>query len=118
MGDRANIKVTEEYGEPIYLYTHWRGYVLPMTLRDALQRGQDRWRDTPYLARIIFSEMIRERLMETTGYGISTREQDNEVGRPIIEVNTRTLTVTIGGRSWAFEEYVGLSDQELEALGF
>ena len=111
MGDRGNIKLV--YGEkddeysPIYLYTHWGGSALPGTLAGALERGRERWDDPSYLARIIFSEMIKEEglLDSLTGYGISPYETDNE--NDIVTVRLDKGTVQVGeGEEVAFEDFV------------
>lgn len=56
----------------VYLYRHSDGYDLPNTVRVALQRKQ-RWDDAEYLTRIIFSEVIRGRLDDETGFGIGVK---------------------------------------------
>lgn len=84
MGDRANVVIVEDrrYGadphEAVFLYTHGWGYSLPEIVRQALIRGESRWTDEPYLARIVFNEMTRDRQDDTAGFGISTRLTDNE----------------------------------------
>jgi hypothetical protein len=70
MGDRANIHIIETEGAGIYFYTHWTGYKLPQTLQVALARGKDRWNDETYLNRIIFSEMIKNNVLDETGFGL------------------------------------------------
>lgn len=86
MGDRGNIVVQESKGNRVYLYGHWSGWDMPEILRKALSRGDNRWDDPQYLARIIFCEMISGRDMtETTGFGITSRLHDNQ--HPIIVVD-------------------------------
>lgn len=104
MGDRGNIKMIYEDGKEIYFYTHWDGSELPQTLKNALARSKDRWNDEPYLSRIIFSEMIQNDVMGTTGYGISPYETDNE--HPIISVTPSKQTIEIGGKHWGFTEFL------------
>lgn len=113
MGDRANIAIKQndlqtKDGEPvhIYFYTHWSGEDLPMILQSALRRGEPRWNDTPYLSRIIFSEMIQDDVLDETGYGISTYICDNE--HDIIYIDPESNTVSIGDRQWSFKDYVEL----------
>jgi hypothetical protein len=103
MGMRRNIAL--DYGEErkIYLYTHWGAEHLEDVLRDALVRGRSRWDDPPYLARIIFSEMIRDELLDTTGYGIAPYVMDDEF--PTIEVDFGKQTV--GGVP--FDEFVSIN---------
>ena len=78
MGDRGNIILKQEKGGKIYFYSHWGGSQLKETLANALLRGKERWGDEPYLSRIIFSEMIKDQVMELTGFGITTYMTDGE----------------------------------------
>ena len=82
---RRNIAL--DYGDErkIYLYTHWGAEHLEDVLREALIRGRSRWDDPPYLARIIFSEMIQDEVLDTTGYGIAPYVMDDEF--PTIEID-------------------------------
>jgi len=102
MGDRGNIKVGK-----VYLYTHWGGSNLKTVLKKALSRKQ-RWNDEAYLTRIIFCEMIIEEeqgLNEETGFGISTKIQDNE--NPILEVDVEHQEIKENGEIInSFEEFI------------
>lgn len=94
MGDRCNVfVVTEEDGSGVYLYGHWSGHDLGPIVAAALKRGKGRWTDPPYLARIVFSEMIQGSVLDETGFGISTRVCDN--GRPIIVLDPRSRTASV-----------------------
>lgn len=74
MGDRATIVVSE--GEQsVSLYTHWRGGEVRDILKTAIGRRQ-RWKDAPYLARIIFCTMVEGAASDETGFGIWVGEQD------------------------------------------
>lgn len=88
MGDRANILVKSN-NEQVCLYTHWDGYKIEEVLKAALIRGKERHSDFPYITRIIFSEMIKDSLMEVTGYGISQYPPDGFV----LEVDVDEKTV-------------------------
>jgi len=122
MGDRANIVVTGPDTDPVFLYTHWRGYATPGILQAALVRGRSRWGDTSYLTRIIFCEMINNDTDGLTGFGISTRITDNE--RPILYVVDEGKGLValcpadenqndgIGdplGSGWTFEEFCAIN---------
>lgn len=129
MGDRANIHLKNEN---VFFYTHYLGSELAVILRDALKRGRgdesgrgfndNRWGDPPYLARIIFCEMIKDCVLETTGYGISNQIQDNE--HPIISVDIAEQTVAVYGdrrthepgapdrNKMTFTEFVGMTDKQ------
>jgi hypothetical protein len=89
---RRNIALDYGEGRKVYLYTHWGAEDLEDVLREALGRGRSRWDDPPYLARIIFSEMIRDDLFETTGYGIAPYAIDKREF-PTIEVDFEKRTV-------------------------
>lgn len=113
MGDRANVRFIYDYpkgglaeGErrqrselpddpdqraDIFFYTHWGGSELPRTVAEALKRGTGRWDDEAYLARIIFSEMVKDEVLQETGYGIAPYQPDNE--HSIVEVDARLKTV-------------------------
>ena len=107
MGARGNIVIVQQASDnDLYFYTHWNGYKLPKTLKEALIRGKNRWNDEPYLARIIFCEMIKDDLMEETGFGISTYECDNNHENLVVDVDKQT--VQWQDNVWSFAEYVEL----------
>lgn len=122
MGDRANIKVLNQWrgeGEEtvaaVWLYTHWNGTELATTLQDALKE-EERWGDGSYLTRIIFCKMIEgSDPGETTGFGISAEMGDG--GHKILEVDPVTQTVKIGDLPpIPFREYIELSEEKLESM--
>lgn len=91
MGDRANVAI-KDGNNRVYLYTHWNGYELPETLRRALVKGEDRWGDPQYLARVVFCEMVGDN-KGNTGFGISAEIGDNSY--PVIVVDCDAQEVTI-----------------------
>ncbi len=86
MGDRGNIKLVgkDNFPNPAYLYTHWRGCDMKDILRDALVKGKSRWDDGQYLSRVIFQTLIGDD-DDVTGFGLSTSPGDNE--HPFLVVN-------------------------------
>lgn len=93
MGDRANVLIKQrKANEYIYLYTHWDGCKLPATVVRALAR-KERWNDGPYLARIIFCEMIKGREADETGFGISTQLVDNRHALIGIDPDTEEISL-------------------------
>lgn len=104
MGDRGNILIKEEEGGKIYLYTHWDGSNLKSILKKSLKRGQPRWDDESYLTRIIFSEMIKDDILEETGYGISTWLGDGD--DKVWEVNMKEKTIKNKDKEWTFSKFV------------
>ena len=110
MGDRANIKVCG--AGDVYLYTHWAGTELPETLKQALMRDKSRWDDSPYLARIIFCEMVRADKDGTTGYGISGECGDGADRVLTVDADTQVVTWS-DGKTMSFQEYID-SDEEID----
>lgn len=121
MGDRGNIIVKQsglgEEAAPVWLYTHSGGYELADTLRRALARKQ-RWGDAPYLARIIFCEMLlggEADLKGDTGFGISTVQCDNGYDFLIVDPEAQTVAVVSRKsedplnakprKQWSFEDF-------------
>ena len=110
MGERGNIAING-----VYLYTHWKGHRLKSILKSALMRGKSRWDDPPYLARIIFCEMM-DGDNGLTGYGISTEIEDNN--HNAFEVDTDKQAVRehkidysemkLGNivNEWTFEDFI------------
>ena len=131
MGDRANIVVrqvnyaastpTQKVKQDIFLYTHWSRSELPDILQSALKRGEPRWRDDAYLARIIFCEMVQGCVMEGTGFGIGVSQPDNSYPWLVVDPDEQTVTVDAkcGGEQpksvlahgkFTFAEYVALPE--------
>ena len=104
MGDRANVKWVDNGGS-FHFYTHWTGSDLEVNVANALVRGRSRWDDGIYLSRIVFSEMIKDEVLEQTGYGISTFVGDG--GDRIVEINSETKVITdFNDREYTYEEFV------------
>ena len=77
MATRSQVKlISSEFTIPIYLYQHYDGYDLYKIVCNAISR-KARWDDPEYLTRIIFSEMIKDHIDDTTGYGIGTSQHDD-----------------------------------------
>lgn len=98
MGDRVNVELQYGYDTElcqirrVYLYSHWGGSRIHETLKAALIRGRGRWGDPPYLARIIFSQMmldesggiLSQTLEALTGFGIAPYLMDDSDNDTII----------------------------------
>jgi hypothetical protein len=123
MGDRGNVYFKQA---EVFLYTHWSGSDLSITVRDALKRGKDRWTDDQYLPRIVFCELIgAKKWTETTGFGISHKMGDGS--GHVIVVDTHEETVALSPKSSGsydpsvphqtrtpvkFSDFIGMSDAE------
>jgi len=124
MGERGNIYFVDQHrGKErlgMYMYSHWGGAVIPSVVEAALRRGREHWGDSQYLARIVFCELVKDDVMETTGYGLSTRIGDNE--HAIVRVDDVDQTVAVcqpgteqsSGKpigSWSYEEFLKVAKQ-------
>ena len=89
MGDRGNIVVRSEYGD-VWFYTHWRGSEMKDVLQEVLSR-RVRWDDAAYLARMIFSALIKNNVDGETGYGISNCMLDNQHGILVVDVPNQKI---------------------------
>lgn len=118
MGDRANIIIEGDgdmFPAPVYFYTHGRGSEIKRSLQATLRRKQ-RWDDHPYLARMIFCDLIGDYAKESTGFGISTRIGDG--ARNLLCVNMQQQMVrkldspedinAPVAAQWTFEEFCAL----------
>jgi len=108
MGERRNIQLVYENRKKIFLYTHWDAEELENILRKALIRGESRWDDESYLARIIFSEMIKDDVEGTTGYGISTEEIDPEFETIVVKLKKQTVN------DETFEDFINNNNKQNE----
>jgi hypothetical protein len=114
MGDRGNIKVYDERGSAVYLYTHWRGSEIYRVAKTVLAL-RERWDDVAYLTRMLFCELVRGEEFGSTGFGISTFLCDNEhtiIGiRPSAkEVSFENEDGTLKGKM-SFEDFVSRKDK-------
>lgn len=108
MGDRGNIVVQEKEGKRVYFYTHWKGSQIGAVVAAALGR-HERWTDAPYLARIIFCELIGGDTEGETGYGISAGIGDNSY--PILVVDVEKQVVR-------FEDELGAAEANSNVHSF
>lgn len=110
MGDRAQVIVKSDKNK-VYLYSHWDGVGLIQIVQRAMssERGRRRWDDGPYLARIIFSEMIKNDIDGETGFGI----WDDDCGGDFeIEVDVKNKKIEYNGLEESFAEFAGPSSND------
>lgn len=73
MSNRGQI-VIEDVG--VHLYTHRDAHKLEESAASALKRGQDRWEQPDYMARIVLDD-LKNSDTGTTGYGLSATNYPN-----------------------------------------
>ena len=90
MGDRGQILIKDT---GVYLYTHWDATNLINVVRKVISR-KDRWNDSEYLTRMLFSEMTKGSEFESTGFGIGT-EEHGDIWR-LITIDCENQIVSLG----------------------
>ena len=111
MGDRGTVDLDYGDGKKVYLYTHWGRYNLGETVQNALKRGRRRWNDQPYLARIIFSEMIQDDVLEETGFGLDVELGDGDE-TVVIDLNNCTVSYK-GSEPTSYGNFIMIMDVDL-----
>ena len=117
MGDRNSIVVHERSyytGEeltPLYLYSHWHGQELDKVVSDALQKG--RTNDPAYFTRILISEMVKDDINGSTGFGISQQEQDHDSYNHMIHIkwdrnNSNKIYIERDGKRFSKDDFIKL----------
>lgn len=80
----------------VTFYQHADADTLAGSLARALDRGRSRWDDASYLGRIIFSELVRDDIDGTMGYGILA----GDAGDLASDGYAYTVDVEAGTVSW------------------
>lgn len=127
MGDRGNIVVVGADGrkDQVWFYTHWSGSTVRQVVRDALARRL-RWNDSSYLARIIFDTLTAGEQGKETGFGISSRLQDNSHDIVVVDAGEQCVYLVSekavsedgkivtgpGDDFWSFDEFSKLDASE------
>jgi hypothetical protein len=106
MATRGQVKVWDSVepngeNEAVWLTQHYDGMDLPGIVKRALKRGDTRWNDSPYLARVIFCQMLMEEgrdnvadvVKDVAGFGIQGYEQPDSEWAITLDMSTQTITV-------------------------
>ena len=98
----------DEKGEEFYLNVAVASYrilrqqpvdELPGIVQEALRRGESRWDDSSYLARIVFCDMVKGHEAELTGFGIAATIQDNSHLLIVLDTGKQELRFETEGRT-------------------
>jgi hypothetical protein len=104
MGARTNFELQDAKGS-VWLYSHSGGDDKSMDFAKALKHAEPRWGDTPYAIRMVVSHLIQDRLLDDTGYGLTSYEAGEESYDPLT-ANFETKTVNYEQEVFTFEEFV------------
>ena len=114
MGCRGTIEIWHhasapvESERPVVLYTHWGAKSMLSDLKTTLKRKK-RWNDAPYLARMIFCQMMGDYTRGTTGYGIMTENALDTEEELLVDVDRQEVIRKRMGHdneTFTFEELI------------
>ena len=93
----------------IFIYSHWGGgeTYKESNLADSVKRAlakKLRWDDESYLARMIFSEVIKDDIEGETSYGLAPESMDEEFPRIVIDLQKKTVD------GISYEKFISLYD--------
>jgi len=103
MGTRGQV-IVDDGTDVVVLYQHWDGDNLPYKVANAMA-GRSRWDDPPYLARMIFEEMISLAPHKETGYGIQPKPAGDAAITVHLKVHDQVAKLN-DEKVWTFEEFV------------
>jgi hypothetical protein len=104
MGARTNFEL-KDYKGSVWLYSHSGGDDKSFDFACALKHAEPRWEDTPYAVRMVISYLIKDRVLEDTGFGISSYECGEESYEPL-SANFVDNTVSYEQEVFTFREFV------------
>jgi hypothetical protein len=100
MGARCNFVFKQSEDMAVVLYSHWDEDNMYELLAAALDHARPRWSDHSYATRMAISYIIKDSILDETGYGISAMDPSDQafLDHPI----TIDLTdMTVGsGEDW------------------
>ena len=95
MGARINYVFKDGTDTSVVLYSHWGQYEWQTDIAGALQHAKPRWGDSQYGTRMMISYLIKDSLMDETGFGIySIAEGSYDLGDQTVVIDFVNKTVT------------------------
>ncbi len=95
MGARINYVFKDGTDTSVVLYSHWGQSEWQTDIAGALQHAKPRWGDSQYGTRMMISYLIKDSLMDETGFGIySVAEGSYDLGDQTIVIDFVNKTVT------------------------
>jgi hypothetical protein len=95
MGARINYVFKDGTDTSVVLYSHWGQYEWQTDIAGALQHAKPRWGDSQYGTRMMISYLIKDNLMDETGFGIySVSGDDYNFGDQVVVIDFTNKTVT------------------------
>ena len=96
MGARINFVFKETTDGPsVVLYSHWGQTDWEHDIAGALEHARPRWSDSSYGVRMMISYLIKDSIMDETGFGIYPVSGDNyDLGEQTVIIDFTNQTVT------------------------
>ncbi len=95
MGARINYVFKDGTDTSVVLYSHWGQSEWQTDIAGALQHAKPRWGDSQYGTRMMISYLIKDSLMDETGFGIySVAEGSYDLGDQTVVIDFVNKTVT------------------------
>jgi hypothetical protein len=95
VGARINYVFKDGTDTSVVLYSHWGQYEWQTDIAGALQHAKPRWGDSQYGTRMMISYLIKDSLMDETGFGIySIAEGSYDLGDQTVVIDFVDKTVT------------------------
>jgi hypothetical protein len=95
MGARINFVFKDGTDSSVVLYSHWGQDSWETDLAQALEHSKPRWNDSTYGTRMMISYLIKDQVMDETGFGIYSVTGDNfDLGEQTIIIDFVNKTIT------------------------
>jgi len=116
MGARCNFVFKQSEDQAVTLYSHWDEDHMYELLAAALQHAQPRIQmgDIPYATRMAISYIIKDQVMEETGYGIYAMDPSDQgfLDHPII-IDFTDMTVGSGEEWHSINDFINYHSVQL-----
>jgi hypothetical protein len=98
MGARINFVFQENIDGPsVVLYSHWGQDYWQVDIANALQHSKPRWSDSSYFTRMMISNLIKDSVLDETGFGIYSVSGTNfDLGEQTVVIDMINQTVRDG----------------------
>lgn len=95
MGARINFVFKDHTESSVVLYSHWGQDSWQPDLAEAMSHAKPRWFDSSYGTRMMISYLIKDSILDETGFGIYSTSNDNfDLGEQTIVIDFVNKTIS------------------------
>ena len=95
MGARINFVFKDGTDSSVVLYSHWGQTGWENDIAGALVHAKPRWFDSSYAARMMISYLIKDSVLEETGFGVYAVQGNNfDLGEQTVVIDFVNKTIT------------------------